>query len=186
MEHETISLLWNVNLDKLLVSQVMINGILQRVEYEYFSTICFSCELYEHVKEICSNMEPCPRENSGVPPVGGESLTVDTVMVNDDRVKETCAYKPWMLFERKLRLPLGEKGKGVKSEDSSKASIKGKGVTDGDRVSGYQDVRQLLSALLKSVNNMVELISSQIQKKGDTRGLKVVEKQLEVEDVISH
>ncbi|MFQ6642495.1 hypothetical protein Gotur_018663, partial [Gossypium turneri] len=85
----------------------MINGILQRVEYEYFSTICFSCELYEHVKEICSNMEPCPRENSGVPPVGGESLTVDTVMVNDDRVKETCAYKPWMLFERKLRLPLG-------------------------------------------------------------------------------
>ncbi|MBA0832896.1 hypothetical protein Goarm_017252, partial [Gossypium armourianum] len=24
-------------------------------------------------------------ENSGVPPVGGESLTVDTVMVNDDR-----------------------------------------------------------------------------------------------------
>ncbi|MBA0860269.1 hypothetical protein Goshw_015914 [Gossypium schwendimanii] len=48
-------------------------------------------------------MEPCPRENSGVPPVGGESLMVDTVMVNNDRVKETCAYKPWMLFERKPR-----------------------------------------------------------------------------------
>ncbi|MBA0618759.1 hypothetical protein Godav_028057 [Gossypium davidsonii] len=38
--------------------------------------------------------------------------------------------------------------------------------------------------LSKSVNNMVGHISSQIGKKGDTRGLKVVEKQLEVEDVI--
>ncbi|PPD71594.1 hypothetical protein GOBAR_DD31511 [Gossypium barbadense] len=63
--------------------------------------------LYEHVKEICSNMEPCPRANGSVPSFGGESLTVDAVMVNDDRAKETCAFKPWMLFERKPRLPLG-------------------------------------------------------------------------------
>ncbi|PPS05868.1 hypothetical protein GOBAR_AA14774 [Gossypium barbadense] len=40
--------------------------------------------------------------------------------------------------------------------------------------------------LSKSVNNMVELIFSQIGKKGDIGGLKVVEKKLEIEDVIRH
>ncbi|MBA0770670.1 hypothetical protein Gotri_019275 [Gossypium trilobum] len=188
-------------------------------------------------------MEPCPRVNGSVPPFGGESLTVDAVMVNDDRVKETCAYKPWMLFERKPR-----------SEDSPKASIKGKRVTDGDRVSGYKLsgglnyagdrgklkgqrmetnasnqrllgsivlwrakipkktqvslVVQLEINLLKVAmtlkegvldlakhstiifkendhSNMIELADddrTKIGKKGDTRGLTVVEKQLEVED----
>ncbi|MBA0618755.1 hypothetical protein Godav_028053 [Gossypium davidsonii] len=229
-------------------------------------------------------MEPCPRANGSVPPFGGESLTVGAVMVNDDRVKETCAHKPWMLFERRPRLPLGilketEKGKRARSEDSPKASIKGKRVTDRDRVSGYKlsgglnyagdrgklkgqrmetnpsnqrllgsivlwrakipkktqvslvvqleinllkvamtlkegvldlakhsiiifkendpsntieladdDRTKVLDSdvpLAKPVNNMVELISSQIGKKCDTRGLKVVEKQLEVEDKVN-
>ncbi|MBA0770672.1 hypothetical protein Gotri_019276, partial [Gossypium trilobum] len=103
IEHKAISLIWNVNLDKILVSQVLINGILQRVGYEYIPTICFACRLYEHVNEICSNMEPCLRENGGVPPASGESLMVDVVMVADDRVEETCTYRPWMLVERKPR-----------------------------------------------------------------------------------
>ncbi|MBA0575032.1 hypothetical protein Golob_028015, partial [Gossypium lobatum] len=82
---------------------VLINGILQRVAYEYIPTICFACGLYEHVKEICSNMEPCLRENGGVPPTSGESLMVDAMMVDDDKTEETCTYKPWMLVERKSR-----------------------------------------------------------------------------------
>ncbi|MBA0770673.1 hypothetical protein Gotri_019277 [Gossypium trilobum] len=101
MEHKAVSLIWNVNLDKLLVSQVLINGIHQRVEYEYIPTIYFACGLCEHVNEICLNMEPCLRENGGVPPASGESLMVDAVMVDNDRAEETCAYRPWILVERK-------------------------------------------------------------------------------------
>ncbi|MBA0859817.1 hypothetical protein Goshw_011121, partial [Gossypium schwendimanii] len=48
-------------------------------------------------------MEPCLRENGGVPPTSGESLMVDAMMVDDDKTEETCAYKPWMLVERKSR-----------------------------------------------------------------------------------
>ncbi|MBA0753473.1 hypothetical protein Gogos_020370 [Gossypium gossypioides] len=178
MEHKDISLVWNVNLDKLLVSQVLINGILQRVQYEYIPTICFACGLYEHVKEICSNMEPCLRENGGVPPASGESLMVDA-----------------------------EKGNREGSEDFLKANIKGKGsqmgiglvVIAGGKVSAGRNRRKLNKTkrdqeshfkmssssrvpLSKLVNNMVEHISSQIGKQGDTGGLKVVGKQLEVED----
>ncbi|PPD71591.1 hypothetical protein GOBAR_DD31508 [Gossypium barbadense] len=234
-------------------------------------------------------MEPCLRENGGVPPASGESLMVDVVMVADDRVEETCTYRPLML----------EKENGEGSGDSPKASIKGKGSRIGIRLvvttlvdqgnrnrvmgskdgvqaewgtelwgrSGFQkdpkvavtlkegvlnpakhstiffkennhpnpfepeddDRPEVLGKddstskgqiaggkvgagrnckklnkkkrdreshfkmssssrvpLSKSVNNMVGHIFSQIGKKGDTRGLKVVEKQLEVEDVIQN
>lgn len=45
-----------INLDKPLVSQAMINGEVQRVEYEALPTICFSCGKYGHVKELCPSV----------------------------------------------------------------------------------------------------------------------------------
>ncbi|MBA0767084.1 hypothetical protein Gotri_016039 [Gossypium trilobum] len=42
-----------VDLDKPLVSQVMVNGELQRVEYEALPTIYFLCGKYSHLKELC-------------------------------------------------------------------------------------------------------------------------------------
>ncbi|KAK5770770.1 hypothetical protein PVK06_046923 [Gossypium arboreum] len=42
-----------VNLEKPLVSQILINGQKQQVEYESFSTICFQCGRYGHVDNIC-------------------------------------------------------------------------------------------------------------------------------------
>ncbi|MBA0618753.1 hypothetical protein Godav_028051, partial [Gossypium davidsonii] len=56
--------------------------------------------------------------------------------------------------------------------------------TKRDRESHFKMSSSSRVFLSKSVNNMVEHISSQIGKKGDTEGLKVVEKQLEVKDVI--
>ncbi|KAK5770446.1 hypothetical protein PVK06_046596 [Gossypium arboreum] len=44
-----------VDLDKPLVSQVLVNGELQRVEYEALPTICFSCGKYGHPKKLCSS-----------------------------------------------------------------------------------------------------------------------------------
>lgn len=42
-----------VNLEKPLVSQVLVNSVLQRVEYESLPTICYTCGKYGHTKEIC-------------------------------------------------------------------------------------------------------------------------------------
>ncbi|MBA0585570.1 hypothetical protein Gorai_016340, partial [Gossypium raimondii] len=46
-----------VYLDRLLVSQVLVNSELVRVEYEALPTICFSCRKYGHLKEICPSLE---------------------------------------------------------------------------------------------------------------------------------
>ncbi|KAH1030723.1 hypothetical protein J1N35_042897 [Gossypium stocksii] len=42
-----------LNLEKLMISQVLVDGVVQRVEYEALPTVCFSCEKYRHVKDLC-------------------------------------------------------------------------------------------------------------------------------------
>ncbi|MBA0618703.1 hypothetical protein Godav_028007 [Gossypium davidsonii] len=46
-----------VNLEKVLISQVLVNGTLQRIEYEYLPTVCFLCAHYGHIKDICPKGE---------------------------------------------------------------------------------------------------------------------------------
>lgn len=43
-----------VNLDKPLVSQIRINGEIQKFIYESFPTICFKYGRYGHAKEVCT------------------------------------------------------------------------------------------------------------------------------------
>lgn len=47
-----------VDLDKPLVSQILINDILQKVEYEFFPTICFGYGRYGHLKKVCPTRIP--------------------------------------------------------------------------------------------------------------------------------
>lgn len=42
-----------INLDKSLIPHVLVNGTMQRVEYESLSTFYFSCGRYGHVCDIC-------------------------------------------------------------------------------------------------------------------------------------
>lgn len=42
-----------VNLDKPLVSQIIINGKIQKVEYEFLPRVCFHCGRYGHMKDVC-------------------------------------------------------------------------------------------------------------------------------------
>ncbi|KAH1107737.1 hypothetical protein J1N35_011505 [Gossypium stocksii] len=42
-----------VNLGKALISQVLINGVLQRIEFKYLPTMCFSCSHYGHSQDLC-------------------------------------------------------------------------------------------------------------------------------------
>ncbi|PPR96073.1 hypothetical protein GOBAR_AA24591 [Gossypium barbadense] len=46
-----------INLDKLLIAQVLVNGRNQRVEYEALPTICFSCGKYDHTNKLCTSMQ---------------------------------------------------------------------------------------------------------------------------------
>lgn len=42
-----------VNLNKPLISQILINDDLQRIEYESFPVVCFSWGQYSYGKELC-------------------------------------------------------------------------------------------------------------------------------------
>lgn len=42
-----------INLNKPLVSQVTVESVTQRVEYEALPTVCFECGKYDHFKEVC-------------------------------------------------------------------------------------------------------------------------------------
>ncbi|PPS02341.1 hypothetical protein GOBAR_AA18327 [Gossypium barbadense] len=42
-----------INLDKPLISQICVNGKIQRVEYKALPTVCFTCGKYGHVRELC-------------------------------------------------------------------------------------------------------------------------------------
>ncbi|MBA0795672.1 hypothetical protein Gohar_006516, partial [Gossypium harknessii] len=54
-----------INLDRSLVSQVLVNGEIQHVEYEALLTICFSCGKYGQVKYICPSLAMDPISESG-------------------------------------------------------------------------------------------------------------------------
>ncbi|MBA0750695.1 hypothetical protein Gogos_002091 [Gossypium gossypioides] len=38
-----------INLEKLLISQILVNDMVQRVEYKVLSAVCFACDRYGHV-----------------------------------------------------------------------------------------------------------------------------------------
>lgn len=42
-----------VNLDAPLVSQIIIEDKIQKIEYEFLPTACFQCGKYRHLKEVC-------------------------------------------------------------------------------------------------------------------------------------
>ncbi|MBA0737225.1 hypothetical protein Gogos_010696 [Gossypium gossypioides] len=42
-----------INLDMPLISHILVHGKPKKVEYKSLPTICFSCEQYHHVKDLC-------------------------------------------------------------------------------------------------------------------------------------
>lgn len=43
-----------LNLNRPLISQVLVDEVAQRVEYEALPIVCFACGKYGHVKEMCN------------------------------------------------------------------------------------------------------------------------------------
>ncbi|PPD90413.1 hypothetical protein GOBAR_DD12646 [Gossypium barbadense] len=90
-----------VNLEKAMTFQVFINGSLQRIEYEYFPTVYFSCGHYGHVKEICTK-ETTKRIGSGLEFLGEEREYTATRNSNP-KGSMSNGYGPWVLVERRGR-----------------------------------------------------------------------------------
>ncbi|KAK5839964.1 hypothetical protein PVK06_008824 [Gossypium arboreum] len=59
-----------INLDKPLISQICVNGKIQRVEYKALPTICFTYGKYGHVRELC----PLSKETSNK---AGDKVVID-------------------------------------------------------------------------------------------------------------
>lgn len=88
-----------------MISQVLVNEALQRVEYEYLPTICFSCGHYGHIKEICPKRMNEPKESEESVTHGEGEQTRNTTSNTDDLPKNSDGYGPWILVERRGRRP---------------------------------------------------------------------------------
>lgn len=73
-----------VNLDRPLVGQILINGKLQRVEYEFLPIVSFHCGKYWHLKEVCPSKIVV--HNFGKSQSSFETLLeVDNVTISDSK-----------------------------------------------------------------------------------------------------
>ncbi|KAA3460811.1 GroES-like zinc-binding alcohol dehydrogenase family protein [Gossypium australe] len=98
-----------INLERPLVSQILINGCFQMVEYESLLTICFQCGRYGHVKDNCSfkNTEINMGKESTLPKKPSESHN----MVEVGQKKGKKNYGQWMIVERRQRRKSRDNGK---------------------------------------------------------------------------
>lgn len=63
-----------INMEKPLISQVLVNVAAQRVEYEALPIVCFTCGKYGHVKDMCPTAET---EQNLAASYGKPSIEVD-------------------------------------------------------------------------------------------------------------
>ncbi|XP_016704272.1 uncharacterized protein [Gossypium hirsutum] len=88
-----------INLNKPLVSQILVNGKAQKVEYEFLPMVCFQCGRYGHVKEACS-FRKFDFDAKNESPQSG-ILSKNQNLDIDGMVEKGKSYGPWMLVERK-------------------------------------------------------------------------------------
>ncbi|MFQ6635112.1 hypothetical protein Gotur_011115 [Gossypium turneri] len=79
-------------IDKPLISQIMINDRLQKIEYESLPSICFSCERYGHVKELYSFLNGDKKETGGNEGLKGAKSTAKSPVV------DSAKCSPWMVL----------------------------------------------------------------------------------------
>ncbi|MBA0819596.1 hypothetical protein Gohar_019588 [Gossypium harknessii] len=75
------------------IGKMLINGTIQRVEFESLSMVRFSCGRYGHVRKMC------PKKATETSQSEVEVLTV----AKENSVGDLVAYGPWMVINRKSR-----------------------------------------------------------------------------------
>ncbi|KAK5802615.1 hypothetical protein PVK06_030222 [Gossypium arboreum] len=128
-----------VDLDQPLVSKIVIDGRIQRVEYESLPVVCFDCGRYGHNREIYPYRSD--KEN--------EPFTVENPLPRNvpeiPKYVEEDRYGPWMLVERKQRRknrPAPEKPiKDMKAGESKGSRFESLSEIRGDNLGGQiQDI----------------------------------------------
>ncbi|MBA0582307.1 hypothetical protein Gorai_024458 [Gossypium raimondii] len=86
-----------INLNKPLIPHVLINGMVQRVEYELLLAVCFLCGRYSHVRDLFPSKETVMDGE-----MAKEAVIVD--LPEKEKMKESPeSFGPWMFVERKSR-----------------------------------------------------------------------------------
>ncbi|KAL4368016.1 hypothetical protein GQ457_05G029420 [Hibiscus cannabinus] len=87
----------SINLQKPLISKIVINGRLQIIEYESLPTVCFKCGFYGHLQDICPTSNS--NEDSSLPPavLPPQSAPVVPISIPDE------PFGLLMLVERRKR-----------------------------------------------------------------------------------
>ncbi|PPR85941.1 hypothetical protein GOBAR_AA34750 [Gossypium barbadense] len=104
-----------LNLNRPLISQVLVDRIAQCVEYEALLTVCFACGKYGHVKEMCNSAvssqnltglaNKTDKPHADLTTVAEYSTSVDSIdgeksiSVNREKGPE---FRLWMLVEKKV------------------------------------------------------------------------------------
>ncbi|KAK5838354.1 hypothetical protein PVK06_007083 [Gossypium arboreum] len=122
-----------LDLEKPLISQALVDGAVQRVEYEALPTVCFSCKKYGHVKDLCLEVI-ANRTSIHLSEVVKDGL-VEAVGEAAGEAKPD--FGPWMLVER--RSWQGLRNAGVN-----------KGVNNG-AISQKEPLASRFSALMEGV-----------------------------------
>lgn len=82
-------------MEKLLVSQILVDGKLQRVEFESLPAVCFSCGCYGNLKDICPSNGPDLNFAAGKEQVSCPGV------VKPASARMGDSFGPWTIVERK-------------------------------------------------------------------------------------
>ncbi|MBA0759234.1 hypothetical protein Gotri_022149 [Gossypium trilobum] len=89
-----------INLDRALITQVLVKRVIQWIEYEYLLIVCLLCDYYGHLKEICPKEVTGPEE-FGIGITGNRREQRQISKENKEVVAPNPGtYRPWMLAER--------------------------------------------------------------------------------------
>ncbi|KAK8299359.1 hypothetical protein V6Z12_D05G317100 [Gossypium hirsutum] len=86
-----------IDMEKPLVFKIIVDGKLQKFEFESLPTVCFSCGRFGHIQEGCQIAGPRSINGETIPSPSGDRSEKKTL----DEPSE--AYGPWMIVERKSR-----------------------------------------------------------------------------------
>ncbi|PPD72672.1 hypothetical protein GOBAR_DD30430 [Gossypium barbadense] len=84
-----------IDLGKPLVSQILVNGVVQKIEFESLSFVYFSCGRFGHMKDLCLGIGSTKDTDVG------KELTVSDSPEKDKVVELTESFGTWMLVDRK-------------------------------------------------------------------------------------
>ncbi|PPD99735.1 hypothetical protein GOBAR_DD03251 [Gossypium barbadense] len=157
-----------LNLEKPLISQVLVDGAVQRVEYEVFLTIYFGCGKYGHVKDLCPIvvMDQTLESPSEVVNIGSNATT-------GGAVEETWPkFNLWMLVERRSRRGL----RNARGNTGVNNGAKFRKESLSSRFSALKEVRET------SDNHAVSACDSLLEKRAEINSKGVVSFSTRVRD----